>query len=675
MARAADVLRLRGFRLLHGIDLPLQRVRLRPDQAAPARGGGHDQPDAGQHDGRPAGGDAGGAGPDRPDRHAACRRRDPGRPRRGQGRRALHPVHHEHLLHRGCGGEHRQALLVSALRHARPRLHRQADRPRQGGGLLGAGADAGPPDPGPAPQGHPQRAVHPAEADHRQHPGHGDQAALVDQHAADPPPHLPQHRRPCHRGQQPVVAVLLDGGAVRPDAELGRRAPHQGPLGRQADPEGHPRSRGRRDGGGHRRRRADRVEPWRAAAGRRDFLHLGLAGHRRGGGRPHRGADGRRHPLRPGRGQGAGAGRQGHFHRPRLPLWAGGRRRGRRGPVPGDHPQGDGRDHGDVRPARHPAGDLQHPGGKAEFRGLTGGGCLRPGRRDGTAWNRLRRMFHLPPAEGSGGAAAHRAGVEVGILLVLVDGPGEDALRPRRLRLGDDGGDQFRAGRAAFADGAGQVVVELGDGDGRRILRAGRPQRFLLRLHLPTVPRGVAGGPKAGDEAEPFGQPAHGGGIARGDQPLDLLGHQHPQRGQAQCGLAVQRLPLPPNPVTEILGAVISAPQGGAAAPHGARDLKEAVAACQHAGGHDPLFLMELRTGNQRAFGRGRRLFGPAGELVVGEAAGIEGHGEAPRHQRGRSVAVKANPVPYRPSSPRRRGSRELRDEAAGTAGFPPARE
>ncbi len=48
------------------------------------------------------------------------------------------------------------------------------------------------------------------------------------------------------------------------------------------------------------------------------------------GRQPHRGADGRRHPLRPGRHQGAGARRQGRVHRPRLHLRPGRHGRGRR---------------------------------------------------------------------------------------------------------------------------------------------------------------------------------------------------------------------------------------------------------------------------------------------------------------------------------------------------------
>ena len=58
-------------------------------------------------DDRPDGGDAGGAGADRPHRHAARRRRDAGGAG-GRGlRRALHALDHEHLLDRGrrCGDD------------------------------------------------------------------------------------------------------------------------------------------------------------------------------------------------------------------------------------------------------------------------------------------------------------------------------------------------------------------------------------------------------------------------------------------------------------------------------------------------------------------------------------------------------------------------------------------
>ena len=51
-----------------------------------------------------------------------------------------------------------QAVLVPALRDEGPGVHRAADRSRQGGEMLGAGADDGPADPRAAPQGRPQRA-------------------------------------------------------------------------------------------------------------------------------------------------------------------------------------------------------------------------------------------------------------------------------------------------------------------------------------------------------------------------------------------------------------------------------------------------------------------------------------------------------------------------------------
>ena len=56
-----------------------------------------------------------------------------------------------------------RAVLVPALCDARPRLHRAADRSRQGRQMLGAGADHGSADPRPAPQGRPQRPVRAAE--------------------------------------------------------------------------------------------------------------------------------------------------------------------------------------------------------------------------------------------------------------------------------------------------------------------------------------------------------------------------------------------------------------------------------------------------------------------------------------------------------------------------------
>ena len=77
-----------------------------------------------------------------------------------------------------------------------------------------------------------------------------------------------------------------------------------------------------------------------------------LPGSGAGGGRSHRGLVRRRHPLRPGRAARARARRARHHDRQVLRLRAG--RHGRSGRDQGarDHPQGTGRHHGAVRPAR-----------------------------------------------------------------------------------------------------------------------------------------------------------------------------------------------------------------------------------------------------------------------------------------------------------------------------------
>ena len=47
-------------------------------------------------------------------------------------RRAVHALDDEHLLDRGRRRQHDEAVLVPALRDARPRVHRPPDRSRQG---------------------------------------------------------------------------------------------------------------------------------------------------------------------------------------------------------------------------------------------------------------------------------------------------------------------------------------------------------------------------------------------------------------------------------------------------------------------------------------------------------------------------------------------------------------
>ena len=105
----------------------------------------------------------------------------------------------------------------------------------------------------------------------------GDAAALVPGHAEHQAPHLRQHRRPRQERRRPLLAVVLDDGAVRPAAVLEGCRLDQGALGRQADPQGHPR-RGRcADGGQDRRRRDHRLQPWRPPARRRAVLDHGAA--------------------------------------------------------------------------------------------------------------------------------------------------------------------------------------------------------------------------------------------------------------------------------------------------------------------------------------------------------------------------------------------------------------
>ena len=68
-------------------------------------------------------------------------------------------------------------------------------------------------------------------------------------------------------------------------------------------------------------RRDHRVEPWRAAAGRRAVVDPDAALDRRGGGWQTEVWLDRRHPLGPGRAEGAGAGRDRHDDRPRSYIY------------------------------------------------------------------------------------------------------------------------------------------------------------------------------------------------------------------------------------------------------------------------------------------------------------------------------------------------------------------
>ena len=68
---------------------------------------------------------------------------------------------------------------------------------------------------------------------------------LVPRDARHQAARLRQHRRPRPERRRPLLARLLDQGAVRSAPLLEGRRVDQGEVGRQADPEGHPRPRGR----------------------------------------------------------------------------------------------------------------------------------------------------------------------------------------------------------------------------------------------------------------------------------------------------------------------------------------------------------------------------------------------------------------------------------------------
>ncbi len=89
-------------------------------------------------------------------------------------------------------------------------------------------------------------------------------------------------------------------------------------------------------------------------------------------GRPAGGVDGRRHPKRPGRAARLGSWSARHHDRPRHGLWPGRLWRGRRDQGPANHPQGAGREHGLLRPHRHPDRGSVHPRARYLSEGAAG---------------------------------------------------------------------------------------------------------------------------------------------------------------------------------------------------------------------------------------------------------------------------------------------------------------
>src|SRR5947207_2840485 len=130
-----------------------------------------------------------------------------------------------------------------------------------------------------------------------------------------------QPRRPHPERGQPDHAFAVDRRPVRPDAQLEGRRVGEESLGRQADPERHPRRRRREDRRLERRRRDRGLQPRRPPARRHRVVDPRAARSGQRGGRPHRGAVRRPRPLGPGSPQSARARRGRCPAGPRCSRW------------------------------------------------------------------------------------------------------------------------------------------------------------------------------------------------------------------------------------------------------------------------------------------------------------------------------------------------------------------
>ena len=193
--RAQDVFRLRRGRLLQSGDAAGQPGRFREDQAPPAHPGRCRQARHLDHHHRREGAAAAGARPDRAWRHDARRRRNPRVPGGAGGRHSLHTLHHVDQFDRGRGGRSRQAVLVSALRHARPRLHARAHRARGGRQVQRADADGRSAGARPAPLRRAQRPDRAARNQDQEPYRHRHQAGLGAFHPQGQAQDVRQSRR------------------------------------------------------------------------------------------------------------------------------------------------------------------------------------------------------------------------------------------------------------------------------------------------------------------------------------------------------------------------------------------------------------------------------------------------------------------------------------------------
>ena len=155
----------------------------------------------------------------------------------------VHAVHHVDQFDRGRGRRGRQAVLVPALRDARPRLHPRADPARGRGEMQRADADGRSSGARPAPRRRAQRLDRAAGDQAQERHRHRDQARLGALHPQGQAQDLRQSLRPREGHGEHQLAGGLDREPVRSDPELEGRRMGQEPVARQAHPQGHPRRR------------------------------------------------------------------------------------------------------------------------------------------------------------------------------------------------------------------------------------------------------------------------------------------------------------------------------------------------------------------------------------------------------------------------------------------------